>query len=236
VGHGMANILSHYPYFVGCVLGLVVLGVIVFFFRSQRRAILLSSLMATPQAFFALYLVPGYWKPKLVAVSSVGLEDLLFMFLCGGMAWVEVSWLFRRKLTPHFRTALFFRRLLGLTAFSAAPILILAAAGVKNMLVPVCVMAAWIFIFLLIRRNLWPLAAVASVQSFVLYALSLALMKVLWPHFFLSWTWSNLLRLSVWGAPVEELAWGLAYGPFWGTAMAYLLNASLDPEPDPMQE
>ncbi len=27
--------------------------------------------------------------------------------------------------------------------------------------------------------------------------------------------------------PVEEIAWGIMYGPFWGTSMAYLLDARL---------
>lgn len=220
----MTIFFSRYPYFGGCLLGVFFFGLVVVFFRSQRRAILLSGALAVPQALFAIFLVPKYWHPKLVAVSAVGLEDVIFMFLCGGMAWVEACWPFRGRLALHVRAPIVLARWAGGVAFAVAAFLALLAAGLRGMLVPVIIMAAWIAVLLVRRTGLWPLTAAAAVQSLVLYAFTLAMMKVIWPGFFSAWTWTNLSGAGVGGVPVEEIAWGLAYGPFWGTTMAYVLG------------
>lgn len=48
----MGSFFAGYPYFSGGLLGLLIFSAIVFFFRSQRRMILLSGLLAMPQALF----------------------------------------------------------------------------------------------------------------------------------------------------------------------------------------
>jgi hypothetical protein len=65
----MGSFFAGYPYFSGGLLGLLIFSAIVFFFRSQRRMILLSGLLAMPQALFALFLVPQYWNRRSIAVA-----------------------------------------------------------------------------------------------------------------------------------------------------------------------
>jgi len=213
-------------------MGLLVYALIVFIFRSQRRAILLSSLLAAPQALFALYLVPRYWNPRLIAEFSIGLEDILFTFICGGMAWVEASWLLRRRIILQIKPSLIMARLLAGGIFALGLFVLLARVGIGNMLNPLIIMGIWILTLLLLRRSLWPFAALAAVQSFVLYTFTLAAMKFLWPAFFMFWAWKNLSGINLWGIPLEEIAWGILYGPFWGTTMAYLLEAKLTQKSD----
>jgi hypothetical protein len=208
------------------MLGLCFFAAIVYVYRSQRRAILISGLLAAPQALFALYLVPTYWNPVLLFNLAVGIEDILFMLLCGGMAFVEASWPFRRRLHVQFNVARIASGLAIAGIFAAVLGALLVKAGIRDMSIPLFIMAAWTILLVLTRRKLRPLAAAAALQSLLLYLFALAVMKTLWPSFFSAWTWSGLSGVALWGIPVEEIAWGLAYGPFWGTTMAWLLDVS----------
>jgi hypothetical protein len=227
----MSAFLARYPYFSACMLGLCFFAAIVYIYRSQRRAILISGLLAAPQALFALYLVPKYWDPVLVFDLPVGIEDILFMFLCGGMAWVEASWPFRRSLHVQFKAARIASGLAMAGIFAALLGVLLLKAGIQSMSIPLFIMAAWTIFLVLIRRTLWPLAVASALQSVLLYLCTLGFVKWLWPSFFSAWTWSGLSGVALWGIPVEEVAWGLAYGPFWGTTMAWLLDVSWEREP-----
>lgn len=224
----MRSFSGTYPYLTGCLIALGVF-LTVLALSGRRRPILLSAILAVPHALFALFLVPQYWRPKLIVSLPVGLEDFLFMFICGGMAWVEASWLFRRRLALDLRPAGMASRLLGPVAFSIGAFGVFLGLGFRNMMVPLGIMASWIVLLLVLRRRLWPLIAAAAVQSFLIYSLTLIVMRAFSPGFFSAWTWSNLSGPSLWGVPLEEFAWGLAYGPFWGTTMAYVFDAKWIP-------
>jgi hypothetical protein len=57
----------------------------------HRTPALVSAALCAPSAGFALLFVPAYWHPKLIVAIPVGVEDVLFSFANGGLAWLMIA-------------------------------------------------------------------------------------------------------------------------------------------------
>ena len=55
-----------------------------------RRTAILSAVVLSPFAVLGAVFVPDYWQPDhyVTFIRGVGIEDVLFCFACGGIAWI----------------------------------------------------------------------------------------------------------------------------------------------------
>ena len=217
-----------YPYLAGCLFAILLFMVCILLAKEQRRPMLLSALLFTPFALTAIILVPSYWRPKLLWDLIVGVEDVIFCFVNGGIVWfVSAHFIKDRLMLPgKFRPLM--KRYMKYSLFGSITFSALFLAGFGFLWSTLGSIYTLGFMLLYTRRRLWPLALCGTGTSLALYSLILKLMFYSWPHFIQQW---NLPSLSgfIFGLPVEELLWALGFGFTWPLFMAHVFDVQIRP-------
>jgi hypothetical protein len=211
-------------YLLGC-LALMAACLLGWLFRpAQRRLILLSGLMLAPFGLLGHVFVPEYWSPQhaLTLLPGVGVEDFLFCFACGGLAWALATWsptwkvrcrVCANRLVVRYLTAAAMGlalaggcRLAGLGIMPAA----IAGFGVVGALLAL----GW--------RGRWRLALAGGLGFAFVYVLCLGMMLAIYPEV-LSW-WRDGPQGAE-AVVLGEGAWALSFGAAWPVLVAYAADA-----------
>jgi hypothetical protein len=224
----MKEFFTSYQYLCSLLIWLVFYFVGLIIFYKYRKSILLSSLLAMPQALFAIFLVPAAWQPKRIFVFGTGIEDLIFCFLSGGLVWMSVL-LYCRENTPlDFKLKTIFKRLVYCTLFGIfAVVLMTTLTEIKGYLIPFIVMTTWCTILIILNPSYIRLLLIGMASFFVIWILILLAIINIWPGIPSLWSWDNLWGLSFLKFPLEELVWALLYGGSWSLSIAFILNVRL---------
>lgn len=222
-------ILQEYPYLAGslqlCVLAVAALACSP---RAHWRPGLLCGLMGAPWALLELAWVPRYWAPvRLTTLAGVGVEDVLFAAGTGVLGFACAILPLRSRLRYEFR-----RRELALAAVTALPVatvvhvcLYWAGAGVGcEVVIPI---AAAAVVLLALAPHRWPLAAWGCAGFTLIYFGAVKLLYATLPHFRSQWNLPALSGVTLLGVPLEEVAWGAAFGAAWPLAVAAGLGLRL---------
>jgi hypothetical protein len=194
---------------------------------TYRKSIIIASILALPHAFYSLLLVPVYWNPNRIMFLGIGVEDFLFSFFAGGLIWFGVLLFLRKKMVIHYNPKQIFIRYFICISFGISSIFILYFIGINDMLNPFITMILIIVIILIYKKVYFPIFLFESLASVLVYTLGLKIALTVWPDLMQSWTWKNLWGISLFGIPVEELAWAFLYGGSWSLSVAFLLNVDI---------
>lgn len=225
----MIALFNSYLY-LGLSLCLFILGLMFFlFFPKQRRTILVSAALASPYAFLSLLFVPEYWEPVRISNLTPGLEDILFSFASGALAWPIAMLPIKNRIALDFHTTRFLRRYI-VTTLSGLCLLVLCRTCGMDIMTSANLSMATLGILLLLRRiELWPIPITGAIGFGILYTLLIGCIFAIWPDFILQWNTVNLWGISIFGIPLEEITWSLSYGAVWPLMMAYVFDAKVAP-------
>jgi hypothetical protein len=224
----MTLFLSQYIYLGSLLFWMAIHAVSCIAFPSQRRPILTSSLFAVPQAAFALLYVPQYWNPRYIVNLLIGLENFVFCFLAGGLAWMAAVWAFHRRISFSYRIPLILKR------FSLCSLIgILMGAlfyfiGFRGYAVSLLIMLIWGLILLIWRKNYSKLMVCGALTFTILFVFIFKSVEIVWPNLLSLWNLKNLCGLGLGHIPLEEIAWAFFYGAVWPITVAWLLDARLE--------
>jgi hypothetical protein len=216
------NFFGAHPYLTATLglLAVFVLGLL--FARCERRQVLLSALLFTPAAFFCFSFVPEYWQPWCLGNLKPGVEDYLFCFSVGGIAWFFAT----LPVQPEIQLSSGIRAIVlrcGIMAFIASSAFIaLRMAGIRAMPAALVPMAAVSLALGVRYRRLWKLAAGGAIGFGLLYTAMLAVALVVWPDLRPYWDDGNLWGAAFLGVPLEEIAWASLFGAAWPLVLCYI--------------
>ncbi|MEI6645339.1 MAG: carotenoid biosynthesis protein [bacterium] len=218
-----------YPYLVANVPVLVVvLFTTLFIARGPyRRSALLSGLICLPAAPLALLHEGIYWSPVRWGGGHFGIEDVLFAFLCGCLVWLLAAWPFRCRLEIDGRVSMCIRRYLLITALYTVTCVLLWYAGLKGLANTMVGATVPVIVALILRRTLWPVAALGVLLFVPLYTLIVKGQFLLWPDFVLQWNRTGQRATSLLGIPITELEWAVAFAMQWPLLVGYILGVRI---------
>lgn len=193
----------------------------------ERKLALLSATLQAPFGLLSVFFVPDYWMPVRVFSlgDGAGVEDLLFSFSSGGLAWLLAASL----LGSRIEAAIEPRKVLVRFAAFAVPGVVAGALLWKSGLGPmdaalaVAVVSAAVLAFR--QRGLLHLSAAGGAGFGILYSAVLKGAYALWPRFADQWSAAGSWGLSVLGLPLEEVVWATGGGAVWPLFVAYLVDA-----------
>ncbi len=222
----MPIILLHtYPYLLLCLflVALFIAGLIAF--PVHRRLMIISGLLSIPFCFYEFAFIPEYWTPSMVGGGKLGLEDMLFSFSTGGIAWIFAAGGIRTDFVINWNLWTFIRRFAGCSLIGVGATMILWLLGLRIMTAVILCIALGI-VCLLWRfphhRNLGFYGAIGF--SFI-YTLLLSFMFAISPEFLLQWNSHNLSGVTLAGIPAEETFWAFSFAAIWPRFVVYVLNA-----------
>lgn len=212
-------------------LGFYLIGFIVFF--KNRKTILIGSLAAIPQAFYALDIVQKAWTPDRVFQMKMGIEDFIFCFIVGGLVWMSSLWYARKFLSKILNMDVLKKNLLICYLFGIIASLTLFYLKIDGYLNPFIVMILWITFLLIIRKHYWKIAAWSSFIFLLIWFLIMSIIIKIWPDIPSLWTWGQFSGKEFMGYPIEELIWAVLYSVSWSMTIAYILNIQIKPSQKP---
>jgi len=201
--------------------------------RDYRRAAVFSGLACLP-GFLAEITYTEYWRPVLLGGMRCGVEDLLFSYSTGVLAWLTASlWSLEGCAVGirSYRIALL-RSLPWVLATAAADVG-LWFAGLDRLTAGL-LSSAGLLLFLLGRRaSLWRLALAGLVSFTLVYLLIVKLDFAVWPNFVSYWNADGLWGSLVFGIPRGEVAWAAVFGAVWPVVIASALDIRFDSRNSP---
>ena len=225
----MLQFFSTYFYFTYSLVLLALFGPALYAFPSQRRLMLWGGVVALPTSLYQILFVPEYWEPVQVFRFLAGPEDLMFLFSTGGLSWLIVPAVYpkERLRSPVFGGRMV-KRWVTLKAFFLAVWISIWLAGSQVMGAGLWAAAALLAVLLYLRRDFWKLAAYGSVAFGAAYTVFASAAFALHPGFARQWNPEALSGLLLIGVPIEEIAWGLAFGAVWPLFLVYLFDIELE--------
>ena len=229
----LTTIAETYPYLLLCFFEVLLFFACILFSAEQRRPMLLSALLFTPSALSAIILVPGYWKPKLFWDLIVGVEDVIFCFVNGGIVWFVSAYFIKDRLLLPGKFRPLMKRYIKYTLYGTIIYYALFLLGFGSLWSTFGGLYLLGLMLLYTQRRLWPFALWGTGTFLAIYCLMLRLMFSSWPHFIRQW---NLPSLSgfIFGLPVEELVWALGFGFTWPLFMAHVFDVRVRPSSQTM--
>jgi hypothetical protein len=214
-----------YPYLAGslCLLGLFAAGFLIF--KDQRKPMLLSGALSAPFAFASVMFVPDYWNPVRIVEFGAGIEDLVFSFSTGGIAWLLAVWPFRSKVAVHLDPRRIARGYVTVCLAGTATTALSWRLGLSPMGATLVGVFSVGLALLLVRTERLPIFLSGMVGFAVLYGIWIAVLALIWPHFLTHWSHENLMGIHVGvGIPLEELIWAMGFGGVWPLFMSFVFG------------
>jgi len=221
----MIFFLRQYGYLVSMLILLAIWFSGMLACSKQRVGILLSACFFAPFALGALVFVPDYWRPILVVPFPVGLEDIIFCFSVGGVAWLLAVWPQRDRLRLGLKTRVALVRLTacGLPCFLLS--VALRRGGLPIMTSVVLTMVLLAIVLLWLRPRFLSLALTGALGFSLFYFLFARAALAIWPSGY--WNVGKLWGYWFFRVPLEEIVWATGHGFVWPLVMAYVLDAEL---------
>lgn len=220
------SFFEHYPYFAASSCLLAVCLVFLWRAKPQRRAASLAGLLCMPYAFASVAFVPEYWEPRRVFVLLTGLEDLVFSFAAGCLAWLgAVSVVGGPKGLEVRVTRLLWRYCFWTGVFFAMFLVVREWLDVRPMTALVIGGCTVLALGLAMRRDLWRLSAAGAAVYGIAYSIVVGVVFRIWPDFPQQWNWHDLTGLTLLAVPIEESAYAVVFGAAWPTFMAHAFGA-----------
>jgi hypothetical protein len=225
----MAVFMCQYDYLFFSGLSLVL-----FFFAylaspSRRGGMLRSAWLAAPIGFASVFFVPDYWNPRRLFTALAGIEDIIFSFATGGLAWWFACLALdgNKRAVFHGKHA-FYR--LSLFMLTGQNLFVLAIhRGMKPM-------DALFLSMLAVGAVFWKmsgagfgflLAGGAGFAAF--YGVLLEIIFRLSPGFLEQWNLEQLWGVFIGRVPLEEILWALGLGILWPMAIRYVFQVRIVP-------
>jgi hypothetical protein len=219
-------LLERFPY-LGMSLalfGLLLAGLLAC--PRERRRALLSAALQAPFGLLSVFFVPDYWTPVRVFSlgDGAGVEDLLFSFSSGGLAWLLATSLSSSRIEAAIEPRKVLTRFaaFAVPGVTAGALLWRGGLGPMDAALAVAVVSAAVLAFR--QRGLLRLSAAGGVGFGILYSAVLKGAYTLWPRFADQWAAASR-ELTVLGLPLEEVVWATGGGAVWPLFVAHLVDA-----------
>lgn len=213
---------------------LLLLGVFILLFLAtpeKREAMLVASVYSTPYAIASLMFVPEYWAPVRLGNPVIGVEDLVFSFANGGVAWWIATRTTQERVRVEFRLKRSIWRYWNCSNIGIAIAGSLWVLGVRVMPAFWVAMALMLVFFLYKHPWYWRLSMAGAIGFTAVYAVLTSAVFHLNPAFAAQWSADNLSGHVLGSVPVEEFLWAMGYGAVFPLIVAYALHARFEAAP-----
>jgi len=207
VGYNFAGIIG--------VLFFFVVWLFLYFRKKElKKEMLIMSLLATPLGPLSEVLYfKDYWRPEyLFTFFGFGIEDLCFAFFIGGIGAVAYEEIFIKKLTKIRGESSKLLGILGLVGILLLLFLNLVL-GINSIYASSIAFIVLGIVILSYRRDLLKI----SIYNGIIVALIMLVFYIFYLSLFPNiiedwWKLKNISGIFIFGAPIEEIIWGFAWG------------------------
>jgi uncharacterized membrane protein YeaQ/YmgE (transglycosylase-associated protein family) len=201
--------------------------------RTRKEQIVMSILVGIIGPVSERLYLADYWFPQSVWTIHMGsitffIEDVLFGLSIGGIGAVIFEVVFRQ----HFRRAKVKKHISMIVVGTVGAIVLFGSylAGINSIYASALCFGVMALFIVMLRKDLLADAFGSSLLVGIVLFFSYKLMYSLFPYIgeeFLRTSWylyNTGLGTRVWGVPITEIVWALAWGLFAGPVYEYSRN------------
>lgn len=216
----------HYSYLIGTLMFAAAWVACFIFGKNYRPQITWGTLISAPLGLTSILFVPQYWTPpsllNLDQRFRVGIEDILWAGVVGGIASVIAEILLKEKLASN-RNQLHKRHY--------APFIVMVGVFVilefwhpgKTIYNTIISFAACALVVAFLRSDLILPMIAGALDFLLLYAALFVYFLALYPDFIQRYyNIPNLLGIYIFKVPIEEFMFAASGGAVWSVAYEYL--------------
>jgi hypothetical protein len=224
------DFISTHPYLIANIplLFLIAMSVKISWPDNYRRLSLWSGLACLPCSILALLHNGSYWNPIRLGNWPIGIEDLIFTFVTGTMAWLLAAWPYRRRLSSNIRFSVWVRRALFAGLLFGGISLLLWQAGIIGLENTLIAGMLTFLIFLFRKPALWPLAASGVLLFLPIYVFIVKIQFSIWPDYLLQWGLTGPLGSTFLGIPIGEIVYAAVFAAVWPTYIAFVCDVRME--------
>ena len=223
----LVKIFRSFPYLFANLVGTPFVLVAFFLAKGQRRMMGLSGLVAAAFSPVAVLHEGEYWTPVRIGGLFFGLEDILFSFLTGSMAWFMAVWPYRQRLIIQIHPPAFLKRFAATALVGIAFLFIFRLSGLEVMSATLSGQVLLAGLVLKFQRNLWPMAVAGMLGYLAFHGLEMKIWFWLWPEFLSYWNAASFWSQRFCGLPVGEIFFTASFGAAVPIFLGYYANARL---------
>ncbi len=177
-----------------------------------------------------MYVVTQTWVPNRILVIGAGIEDFLFCFLSGGLAWMSTLIVMQKKILVRFKFTSILKRFLFIQTFGIVVTATLYLLDLRDYLNFFIVMVMWSGAILVYKRKYWHFFVIGSLSYLIIFGVGFLIVLLIWPDILSLWNLESFSGIRFLRIPIEELVWAFLYGGTWSLTIAFLLDARLHKE------
>lgn len=203
-----------YAYLIGCLIGLAVWLFLFLYRKKIRKEMLFMSLLIAPLGPISeFFYFRDYWKPEYILnILGVGIEDLLFGFIIGGIAAAIYEEFFVKKFKRtkgEKNSAIILLGIIGIVLL----ILFIYFFKINSIYASSLGFLIIGIMILFRRRDLIKNAILSGILVALIMFIIYLVYFLIFPNLVNKWWYlkdiSGILILKV---PIEELIWGFSWG------------------------
>ncbi len=200
--------------------------------QQLRKTAIWSAILSVPTSVTSILFVPDYWDPRRIIGQVIGMEDMIFSFTTGGIAWLTAVWSLRHRINWIFhgkKISIRFAKLVLGGSIVNLVFLFLGVGIMNSVVIAIMAVGAWV---LFKRKDYWIIGVNGVISFSAFYFGFVSIAFALFPEFLDQWNAEMLFGLYVGKVPFEEILWAFACGCAWPLIIAFLLDVTLKPKPD----
>lgn len=196
--------------------------------REQFRLMIYAGLATATSGGFAYFLEGNYWMPLRLGGFMLGIEDLLISYAVGMIPWYLVAFTWKKKLQMNFQWPGVIKRFLLISFISYTAYLFWVWFGLNPMTGLIVICGILVLAVLFMKPRNWPLALTGMISFSVVWFFVVALTFWLLPDFIFQWNLEGQWGRPLFGVPVGEIVWAVAFGAVLPLLNSFVFNVWID--------
>ena len=226
----MLGFLKTHPYLVANIPLLVTIVVVGTCARPRRFAqtFVPAGLLCIPSALIAFTFEGDYWAPDRLGGLMIGIEDVIFSFNAGALAWLLAAWPFRRRIRATVEMKAAMTRFASLSLIGGIVIIGSHLWGNHSMVGFAAASLVVLSVILALGPKRWVLAVTGGLLFTTAHTLLVRIQFWIWPDYVTFWNREGLLGTSFVGVPLIEPLWALFFGSVWPVIVGFVFDVRFD--------
>lgn len=223
-----------YTYFIGVLLGLILWLILYYKRKDTRKEMLTLSVIFAITAPFAAYVhLKDWWNPTTILGTPIGIEDILFAFVIGGIASIIYEHLFNKKVKIK-KTTKIKEEKKDIRLISMVLLMLIIYFGgfyllkINTFILAILSFAIPTLIIYLKRPDLIKNSILSGIFIALLAFVGYNILLLISPGFFDAiWKFENIGKIIILNIPLEEYVWYFFFGAFFGPLYEYWKEGKL---------
>ncbi|MFH0876527.1 MAG: lycopene cyclase domain-containing protein [archaeon] len=203
--------MFEYSYFIGClVMGIIWTAFFIIKQNLRKQMLLISFLCAIAGFLSAFFYNSDWWRPLTITHTYIGIEDFMFGFFLSGIAAASAHIFAKVEANKKYFS---YNRFFIIVVYAYLSTWLLMSAGLHSFFAAGITASVLLAIMIFSNSKLTKPAIYSGIFTMIFLIPAYVIPSLLNPGWFSKdWLINNLIGITVFGLPIEDIIWVIIGG------------------------